>query len=747
MIEYESDTSKWLACLNDGLGAASGETMWLLDLPQPTLSHQDCEKLLCFRYYSGLNLSCLAQSEPFASTKTFSKQHTTGAASSCVKRREVPSELTRIKAYSGGGGSSESDSEVEASAKYRRQRAARLIRKKVALTQLSGGGSNKRVTNGYPSHTNGGEESDNSDSALVSSRELHTWNSHECAQRTLDFADEAHGSSGVGSNSAEYYPIWTKSPVVSSSGSVYETLYPSCSVSEVPPPPLPPRASKHRPLERMRALPFYPNNILNPPEVPRQHKPCTKERHLHHHHHHHHQGPGPSLPPKPRRMLNPEDSFAFEIIDTDELLGVDPHHGAFDLPSDPVVKDVSQSTIPTSSLKYKKCSPCSSQEQVRGAKSLDLSFDSQYRDNVSSLDNANNSLQRPVKLGMTEGAGEDGTPCDTIPAVSAPLATPEQDGSLMDSSSVENLVDDEDDNVFLPQDDITILENAASLIVNNALQNLANSSELSHPKYQSYKSHEWPVTDQQVQKQCQRNSKQGYVDSVGGSSSHCKPQQDTSLVDNSIEELESLASGVDFPSRVCDMPVILTDSLHSRVVTGTGSYRLDSRDDRAKSLYCDNTPPDSNLDPSTLLSVPNTSTTLSPVSPNSLSDSVMALSAATECSTSSSSEANTMVLSNRSSSADSLVSGILNNAASLATSNENIHECPLLSKPGDSGTVDPGEDIEDLTSQETCVNAVALPSANSGDSPEPLEEDGMSLSEEPSPTTTVTSGGSGSPLV
>ncbi|GLG95956.1 Protein of unknown function, partial [Gryllus bimaculatus] len=80
--------------------------------------------------------------------------------------------------------------------------------------------------------------------------------------------------------------------------------------------------------------------------VPRQHKPATISRdhhrahhhhhhgHSHHHHHHHHhqqqQHPAlaavapplrPNLPPKPRRMVNPEDAFAFEIIDTDELPG------------------------------------------------------------------------------------------------------------------------------------------------------------------------------------------------------------------------------------------------------------------------------------------------------------------------------------------------------------------------------------------------------------------------------------------
>uniref|UniRef100_A0A1Y1MKH9 Uncharacterized protein n=1 Tax=Photinus pyralis TaxID=7054 RepID=A0A1Y1MKH9_PHOPY len=35
--------------------------MWLLDLPH---TNNDCSKLLCFRYYGGSTLDCLAQTEP-----------------------------------------------------------------------------------------------------------------------------------------------------------------------------------------------------------------------------------------------------------------------------------------------------------------------------------------------------------------------------------------------------------------------------------------------------------------------------------------------------------------------------------------------------------------------------------------------------------------------------------------------------------------------------------------------------------
>ncbi|GLH08633.1 Protein of unknown function [Gryllus bimaculatus] len=36
----ETDPARALACLSDGLGAASGDAMWLLDIPQPALGHQ-----------------------------------------------------------------------------------------------------------------------------------------------------------------------------------------------------------------------------------------------------------------------------------------------------------------------------------------------------------------------------------------------------------------------------------------------------------------------------------------------------------------------------------------------------------------------------------------------------------------------------------------------------------------------------------------------------------------------------------
>lgn len=84
------------------------------------------------------------------------------------------------------------------------------------------------------------------------------------------------------SPSKEYYQIWA----ATSSENAKETE--SCdSNDKEPAPPLPPR-TLHRPLERSHAL----NNGFKPPVVPREHKP--------------------------KLVRKPEDTFEFDLIDTDE---------------------------------------------------------------------------------------------------------------------------------------------------------------------------------------------------------------------------------------------------------------------------------------------------------------------------------------------------------------------------------------------------------------------------------------------
>ncbi|XP_046678623.1 E3 ubiquitin-protein ligase HECW2 isoform X2 [Homalodisca vitripennis] len=310
-----------LARYNKDLGhSQGGHTMWLVDLPLP---HQECSKLLCFRYYSGLNVTCLAQSEPLELEALYHTQ----AKRDCLR----PARLRDC--------SSESESEPETCSRTRKRG---WLKKKTSLP------------NGFIRSAEKVEDSD-TDSSRNSSKDLPTWNSHETAQKTLDLPDQDQ----------EYFPIWSqKSPIATKS--VYETLYPS---STEPPPPLPPRSypPRHRPLERTRALHPSPHH-WRPPEVLRKNKPTVG---------------GPILPPRPKKVLNPEDSFGFEIVDTDEL------------------------------------SAASSLQES-------LSVDREGTD--------------PVK---PWGAGNVMVE-DSLLRVAAPLATPEQDGSLIDTSSFENLIDEED---------------------------------------------------------------------------------------------------------------------------------------------------------------------------------------------------------------------------------------------------------------------------------------------------------------
>ncbi|PSN38361.1 hypothetical protein C0J52_06914 [Blattella germanica] len=596
---------------------------------------------MCFRYYSGLNLTCLAQSEPLSlqpslNSKTCAREGETLPRSSpvisgknAVRRRD----LMRVKPFANN--SSESDSEVETSAKYRKQRSARQLKKKTALA------------NGYPPHLNGGGEEEMA---------LHTWNSHECAQRTLDLGDKPHHTALH--DNVEYYPIWTKSPLPSRSRlledrgneefrSIYETLYPP---SDPPPPPLPPRAfppcssssrsSRHRPLERTRALPYQ---AMNPPEVPRQHKP------------------GPSLPPKPRKLLNPEDSFAFEIIDTDELR---PNYSSQNCQRPPVV----------SCTRRKETGKCDTHSPAQPQASESSKPATTNINNCSSSSNNNiNSNKRPMKLAVNECVNECNG--EGFPVVSAPLATPEQDSSLVDSSSVENLLDDEDDAVFLTPDN----EGACPL------QDIAGSNQNS---VQS-----WPVNDLQVAGTGNQSN-----DTV--SSSQVPAESDKS---ESSTKLQLCLSGAyrqstDFPistdpsvtfqDRVCEMPVILTDLPDAPVQPDTSDSNLN------------------NMDSTSLLSVPNpSSSSISPVSPNSLSDSGMALSTATECSTSSGSDTNTMVLSNRSSSTDSLgvVVFTTSNGETFERQMENasgIDTCDLEDENAACGVPDDNAEFVDASSEE-----------------------------------------------
>ncbi|KAI5745050.1 hypothetical protein M8J76_007751 [Diaphorina citri] len=292
-----------IARYDTDLGTNAGSTMWILDYPKPPSPRsQECSKLLCFRYYSGLNISCLAQSEPIDFESTYklapSKQHVDIASmhkSKTLPRKEsfkkkgspLPDDLMKIKSKPTSPAincSSESESETEVCSKHRK-RGWRLLKKKPPSQH-----------HGTTSPVSKKQDSDGSDSSKGSCKEFTTWNSHETAQKTIDIPHLNPVQPQP--ESSDYYPIWPSEKQPDTSPPP-----PSKSDPEVPPPPLPPRAfpSRHKPLERTNAI-----TGLKPPEISRKLKPVLEQ--------------GPALPPRPKKSLAvPEDSFGFELIDTDEM--------------------------------------------------------------------------------------------------------------------------------------------------------------------------------------------------------------------------------------------------------------------------------------------------------------------------------------------------------------------------------------------------------------------------------------------
>jgi hypothetical protein len=212
-------------------------TMWLLDIP----SHNDCEKLLCFRYYDGTTLDYLAQ------TDSLIIKHPTDKLKRLIKVKQ------RHKCNGIENDAFQDESEIPA------------LKSSNSLEDLNTrkdelfAGVKKKSING-----------------LVRSESTNMGGTKKKIRSKLNQK----------SPSKEYYQIWT----AYSSGEAKEGDGSACSFDfggEQMAPPLPPRTS-HRPLERSHAV----SAGFAPPAVIRENKP--------------------------KKMQKPEDTFNFELIDTDE---------------------------------------------------------------------------------------------------------------------------------------------------------------------------------------------------------------------------------------------------------------------------------------------------------------------------------------------------------------------------------------------------------------------------------------------
>ncbi|XP_065221192.1 E3 ubiquitin-protein ligase HECW2 isoform X2 [Planococcus citri] len=283
-----------------------GTAMWLIDYQKQPPSSHESHKLLCFRYYDGINLLCFAQSEPvdFESTYKLAQKEPddkhAGSSKKSLKdstrKKDQKSDKTagKLMGNKQNGYSSESESEDESSSAKYRKKGWRLLRKKSSLP--NGIPRNNVAASDHESNSEG------SDSARTQI-EFPTWNSHESTQKFLDTAEDK-----------KYYRIWIDPSDTITENKNRERTDRTAGLMTLPsekPPPLPPRSTyhmkHHRPLERTKALEHCTSS---PPKVSRHYKPFYPLE-------------VPAIPPRPKKLVNPEDAFPFEIIDIDEQIGGD----------------------------------------------------------------------------------------------------------------------------------------------------------------------------------------------------------------------------------------------------------------------------------------------------------------------------------------------------------------------------------------------------------------------------------------
>ncbi|KAJ8971375.1 hypothetical protein NQ317_019253 [Molorchus minor] len=230
---HPSDSTSVEECLaRQQISGQEQSTMWLLDIPQ---THNDCEKLLCFRYYDGATLKYLAQSD------------------SLIIKHPVD-KLKKSKKCNG----------IENDAFQDESDPPHLIK------------------------SNSLEDFDPSKEQILSGVKKKSPNSLNM-EETGGTKKKVRSKVNTKSPSKDYYQIWNASASPSPEAESKD-LESACGLdfsTETIAPPLPPRIL-HKPLERSHAL----SASFTPPAVHRQNKP--------------------------KKIQKLEDTFGFELIDTDE---------------------------------------------------------------------------------------------------------------------------------------------------------------------------------------------------------------------------------------------------------------------------------------------------------------------------------------------------------------------------------------------------------------------------------------------
>ncbi|XP_041977807.1 uncharacterized protein LOC121732085 isoform X2 [Aricia agestis] len=290
-----------IARLVPATGCDSGHTMWLLD--EPNQPYEDCEQLLCFRYYNGDEDECVAETPPLPARFKVDLKKLPLRLKEGISRKRSGDQVSH---FSYNNESFEMNSEN--SPRVERVSTSQDIKhlsdnvNKCSISALEAGGTNLERTHCDPSESlvNLSESGVNSESHILEPKPTSSGvkkkypppvdtGGGQIANGVKKKTNLNIGLDSPTSPDTEYYKIWSPQNPCKIMKFVYDVEGANVpnDAQKSPIPPLPPRQS-HKPLERMHAL---------PPAV---------QRHR-----------------KPKKLTKPEDAFTFELIDTDEQFFTD----------------------------------------------------------------------------------------------------------------------------------------------------------------------------------------------------------------------------------------------------------------------------------------------------------------------------------------------------------------------------------------------------------------------------------------
>ncbi|XP_038215420.1 uncharacterized protein LOC119834939 isoform X2 [Zerene cesonia] len=295
-----------IARLVPATGCDTGHIMWLLD--EPNQPYEDCEQLLCFRYYNGDDDECVAESSALPTRFKVDLKKLPLRLKEGISRKRSGDQ---VSPFSYNNESFEMNSEN--SPRIERVCPSQDIKHlsedvdKCSISSLERSGtSNLDPTKCDPSKSlvsNISKESpfvNNESQSTIDCKPTSSGVKKKCpppvdtggGQPLNGVKKKSNFSTGLESPSSpdtEYYKIWSPQNPCKIMKFVYDVEGANIpnEAQKSPVPPLPPRQS-HKPLERMHAL---------PPAV---------QRHR-----------------KPKKLTKPEDAFTFELIDTDEQFFTD----------------------------------------------------------------------------------------------------------------------------------------------------------------------------------------------------------------------------------------------------------------------------------------------------------------------------------------------------------------------------------------------------------------------------------------